>query len=120
MQKKTPASNSQGTTVTHAPHAESQPLGNVRNADASPINSSISAPAENVNTKFSLLPSRNVLNAQIAAHMARVNDVSDGAVPPDSSNTQQQPSNPDNLGERQFAAQTAQRSSAMSAASLST
>lgn len=105
MQKKTPASNSQGTTVTQTPYAENQPLGNVRNANASPVNSSISTPAENVNTKFSLLPSRNVLNAQIAAHMARMNDASEGAVPPDSSNTQQQSPNPDSLGERQFAAQ---------------
>lgn len=57
-------------TVTQTPYAENQPLGNVRNANASPVTPSISTPAENVNTKFSLLPSTDVLSGQIAAHQA--------------------------------------------------
>lgn len=45
---KTPASSSQGTTVTQTPYTENQPFGNVRNAVTSPVTDSITQNGENI------------------------------------------------------------------------
>lgn len=104
MKKKKTASDSQGAAVTHAPYAGNQPLGNVRNADASHAASSISTPAENVKPKFSLPPSTEVRASQIAADRA--------AIAAAGQEQNQQPRQP-RMGERQFTTQTLQNSPAV-------
>jgi len=53
MQKNSPVNNSQSATVTQTPYAEDQPLGNVRNANASPVTSIIADSEPTVNSQSS-------------------------------------------------------------------